>query len=196
MYYKTDFEEFLNNNSTPYGFAIIDPPWNYDDKSPSLTDNQLTYDLWDNIKLIDIFNKLDVSYMFIWVTSSMLPVVFDCWNSSGNNYEYKTVIPWIKTTSKDNICYGLGNSFRQCCEYLVLFQKPGSDVLRLPDRALIVEETGSRTIKPKVWERQLVDKLNKKGLNGVYIFSGGNLDFIDCVDVIEEKTHVKPNLFE
>ena len=194
MYYNMDFQEFLDKN-IHYGFAIIDPPWSYDDKSLALTNNPLTYELWDNLKLIDIFEKINVDYIFMWVTSSMLPVLFDCHNSSVNNFEYKTIIPWVKTTSKDNICYGLGNSLRQCCEYLVLFQKPNIPVLRLADRALIVEASGERTFKPKMFEQGLVKKLTEKGLTGVYIFSGGNLKFIDSVDIREEPEYAKSDLF-
>ena len=196
MYHNVDFEVFLDINDTQYGFAIIDPPWNYDDKPPAVMEKQLTYELWDNMKLVDIFQKLDVKYMFMWVTPSMLPVLFNCHTESGSDYEYKTILPWIKTTSKDNLLYGLGNTFRQCCEYLVVFQKHGTPVLRFADRAIIIEESGSRTVKPKIFERELVKKLNDKGLNGVYIFSGGNLDFIDCVDVVEEPKYGKQQLFE
>ena len=76
----------------------------------------------------------------------------------------------IKLTSKDSLFYGLGNTFRNCVEYVAIFQKSGCPVLRLSERNVIFEEVGKRTIKPKNWERNLVTILSNKHLNGVYIF--------------------------
>lgn len=193
MYMKMDFEEFLNRNITSYDYAIIDPPWNYDDKPPALLNNQLTYNLWENVKLEDVFQKLNVKYIFLWVTTSMLPVMFEC--SKNSNYTFKSLVPWIKLTPNDNLFYGLGNSFRNCVEYVALFQRNNERPLRLDDRNLIIDRTGSRTEKPKLWERDLTCKLAAKGLKGVYIFSGGNLDFIDCVDVVEDPKASRVDLF-
>lgn len=194
MYYNMDFETWLNQNVNKYDYAIIDPPWNYDDKPPSVTNNQLTYNVWENLKLRDIYVKLDVDYIFLWVTTQMLPLMFDCCKDT--KYEFKSLIPWIKLTSKDSLFYGLGNTFRNCVEYVAVFQKSGCSVLRLSERNIIFEEVGKRTIKPKNWERNLVSILSNKHLNGVYIFSGGNLDFIDCVDIVQDtKTTQRRNLF-
>lgn len=194
MYYNMDFETWLNQNVNKYDYAIIDPPWNYDDKPPSVTNNQLTYNVWENLKLRDIYVKLDVDYIFLWVTTQMLPLMFDCCKNT--KYEFKSLIPWIKLTSKDSLFYGLGNTFRNCVEYVAVFQKSGCSVLRLSERNIIFEEVGKRTIKPKNWERNLVSILSNKHLNGVYIFSGGNLDFIDCVDIVQDtKTTQRRNLF-
>ena len=194
MYYNMDFETWLNQNVNKYDYAIIDPPWNYDDKPPSVTNNQLTYNIWENLKLRDIYVKLDVDYIFLWVTTQMLPLMFDCCKDT--KYEFKSLIPWIKLTSKDSLFYGLGNTFRNCVEYVAVFQKSGCPVLRLSERNIIFEEVGKRTIKPKNWERNLVSILSNKHLNGVYIFSGGNLDFIDCVDIVQDtKTTQRRNLF-
>ena len=194
MYYKQDFEKWLDENVNQYDYAIIDPPWNYDDKRPAMLQNQLTYNLWDNTKLVDIFKKINTSYIFLWVTNSMLPVMFDAVKES--DYQFKVLIPWVKLTVNDKLAYGTGNSFRNCVEYLTLFQKPDAKVLRLNDRNLIMEQSGARTIKPKVWERELVDTLSHKGMKGVYIFSGGNLDFMDSVDIVEENKINKKSLFE
>ena len=193
MYTQIDFEKWLDTNVNKYEFAIVDPPWNYNDKRPSLSVKQLTYNLWDNMKLKDIFQKINTDYLFLWTTNSMLPLVFECCKDS--DYEFKVVIPWIKLTNNEKLCYGLGNSLRNCVEYLVLFQKPKAQVLRLSDRNIIFEQSGERTIKPKIWEHELVEKLSNKGLRGVYIFSGGDLDFIDSVDIVDKPTVVQNKLF-
>lgn len=194
MYQNMDFEKWLDTNINQYDYAIIDPPWNYDDKPPAVSNKQLTYSLWDNIKLKDLFHKINTTYIFLWVTNSMLPVLFDSYKDT--DYTFKILIPWIKLTENEKLFYGLGNSLRNCVEYIALFQKENSDVLRLSDRNIIFEQAGARTIKPKIWERELVNKLSKKGLKGVYIFSGGDLDFIDSVDIINKPLISKNELFK
>ena len=178
-HYQMDFQEFLDSDTSRYDYAIIDPPWNYDDKPPSI-ENQLSYSLWDNMKLSDIFDKLSVKYIFLWITSSMLPVMFECLNNT--KYVYKTLIPWIKTTTNDTLFYGLGNTFRNCVEYVAVLQTMDAPVLRLQQRNVIIAPTGKRTLKPKFWEESLCQTVSDKGLTGVYIFSGGELEFIDSVD--------------
>ena len=187
-----DFGQWLESNVNHYDFVIIDPPWNYDDKTSKLTDVFVS-DLWENVKLIDIFQKLDVDYMFLWVTTNMLPVMFNCYQES--QYQFKTLIPWIKLTSNENLFYGLGNSFRNCVEYVALFQKPRVPALRFNDKNIILEESNDTNIKPKLWENDLIDKLIERGLSGIYIFSGGTLKFIDNVRPITIHEQTKVELF-
>ena len=51
-------------------------------------------------------------------------------------------------------------------------------------RNCVLARTGKRTAKPKDFEKDLVNKLSEKGKEGVYIFSGGKLDFINSVDIV------------
>lgn len=184
-FYKMDFEEFIDTNVNSYDYAIIDPPWNYDDKPPSVTTHQVTYDLWDNMKLTDIFDKLDVNYIFLWVTNSMLPLMFRCLENS--KYVFKILVPWLKMTENSEVFFGPGNTFRNCVEYLAVIQKKDAKILRFQFRNVIIDKVGKRTEKPKEFEQRLCSELSNRGLDGVYIFSGGELDFIDCVD-----TYTKP----
>lgn len=184
MYFKEDFKSWLeeHQDKKEYAFGIVDPPWSYNDSHrPALITNQLTYKLWNNSDLNLIFEKLSVDYLFLWCTNGMLPEAFQ---ANSCSFVYKTCLTWCKLTSKNHLAFGLGNHFRNCTEQLLLFVRKGAPTLRLSDRTIIFEPKGVRTLKPKVFERHLVEALNAKGLQGVYIFSGGNLDFIDSVDII------------
>ena len=192
-FFNMDFQNFLNTNINKYDYAIIDPPWNYDDKPKSIRIHQVTYNLWDNIELKDIFEKLDVDYIFLWITHSMLPLLFDCIKDS--KYVYKILVPWLKMTKNDEIAFGPGNTFRNCVEFLAVLQKPNAKLLKFQLRNVIIDKVGLRTQKPKEWEYKLCKKKKKRGLKGVYIFSGGNLDFIDSVDIITKVSKQKRKLF-
>ena len=185
MYYKEDFKTFLDRD-TDYNFAIVDPPWNYTSKPRVLTYNQLTYSLWDNNDLSLIFQKLNVDYIFLWVTNSFIPNAIKA--SEGTAFNYKTMFTWVKTTKKGGLAWGLGNTFRNCTEHLMVFQKKKAACLNLNTRNCVMARNGKRTMKPKVFERDLVERLENKGLKGVYLFSGTNLDFIDSVDIAEENS--------
>jgi len=180
-YYKEDFKEFLKRNIR-FDYAIIDPPWNYNSKPLALMRNQLTYSLWDNEDLKLFFTSLDVDYIFLWVTNSFIPNAIEA--AKDSCFDYKTIFTWVKTTAKDNLAWGLGNTFRNCTEHIIVFQRKKSKCLNLNMRSCILANTGARTVKPKAFEKILIDKLSEKNLRGVYIFSGGELDFIDSVDVV------------
>lgn len=188
-YIQKDFKDYINNMDFK-DYSIIDPPWRYNDIPPCVTNKQLTYSLWnDNYENLNfIFNKIKTNYLFLWVTNSMLDIVFKSFHSQ-QQFIYKTCVVWNKLTSKGNLFYGLGNTFRNSTELLLVFQKEKCKPLRLNFRTSIYEESKKRTIKPKIFESQLINELNKKGFKGTYIFCGYdilklNLD-IDCVDIIE-----------
>lgn len=45
MHYKVDYKEYLNNQGN-YDYAIIDPPWHYNQPAKkSVAKNQLNYNL-------------------------------------------------------------------------------------------------------------------------------------------------------
>lgn len=180
-YYKEDFKKFLKRNLR-FDYAIIDPPWNYTSKPLAVMYNQLTYNLWDNEDLQLFFNQLNVDYIFLWVTNSFIPKAIEA--AKGSDFNYKTIFTWVKTTSKNNLAWGLGNTFRNCTEHIIVFQRKKSKCLNLNIRNCVLANTGKRTLKPKSFERALVDKLTEKNMRGIYIFSGGELDFIDSVDVV------------
>ena len=168
MYFKEDYKQFLNNISSKYSYIILDPPWNYDDKPPAVTRNQLTYNLWENTELKEIFNTSNINHIFLWSTNNMLPLCFDA--AKNTEFEFKTLVTWVKSTHKDNLFYGLGNTFRNCTEQLLVFSRKGVTPLRLPLRTAILAESGDRTGKPKAFERDLIEHLTQKGLKGIYIY--------------------------
>ena len=199
-YIQKDFRDYINEMEFK-DYCIIDPPWRYDDIPPAVTNKQLTYSLWeDNYNdLCYIFNNLKVNYLFLWTTNSLLDVVFKSFLDT-NNYKYKTCVTWNKLSKNGILFYGLGNTFRNSTELLLVFQKEHTPPLRLDLRTSILEECKERTIKPKNFEYRLIDSLNNKQMKGVYIFSGYNiLDLdIECVDIFEEKElnkiHIKNEL--
>ena len=166
-----------------YDYCIIDPPWDYNDKSPSVLDNQLTYELWKNDELRFVFENLKVNYIFMWVTNSMIEEVFKYYQPS--EFVYKTLITWVKLTDNDNLFYGLGNTVRNSTEQLMIFARKDAPTLRLNDRTIILGRAGKRTAKPIQYESELTSELTEKGLKGVYIFSGCDKKFIDCVDIVD-----------
>jgi N6-adenosine-specific RNA methylase IME4 len=102
--------------------CIIDPPWNYDDKPERLLRKQLSYNLWiDNNKELEfLFENIKCNYIFMWTTNAFIYNLMRC---NHFNFNYKCLITWIKLTSKGNEMFGLGNSFRNCTEQLVLFTR-------------------------------------------------------------------------
>lgn len=177
----TDYSSF--EVSTPG--LIIDPPWEYDSKHPFIQYEQVTYSRWKEPEGLDwIFSQRNVQYLFLWTTNSKL---IDVLRADHKQFVYKQCITWVKTTSKGNPTFGLGNNFRNCTEQLLLFVRKGCKPLRIAERNLIIAESGKRTCKPKEFELHLVSLLEEKGIDSTYVFSGPNVDcFRDtnlvCVD--------------
>jgi N6-adenosine-specific RNA methylase IME4 len=182
-----DYKKFLLSDLSKYKFAIIDPPWSYDDRHGTLNNNQICYDRWDNNEgLRLIFDKLRVDYLFIWVTNSMIEEIFSV---NHGIFKYKTLITWSKRTKNGKQFYGLGNHFRNSTEHLAYFNSKNSKPLRSSKRNIIEAKVGDRTIKPKEFERDLILELtDRTGQRGFYLFSGYELDLfsnleIDCIDL-------------
>lgn len=169
--------------------VFIDPPWKYDDIQPGLRNQQLTYSLWENEVGIDfVFKNIKTDYLFLWCTNSMLEIVF---RANHYSYKYKSMLTWVKTT-KNGIAYGLGNSFRNCTEQLLLFTNKKTKPFRSKMRNLHMSNGMKRTIKPKELELKVIEHLILKSNNTdipiSYIFSGLEIDLfqhlnIDCVDI-------------
>lgn len=182
-----DYNEFLNESKSlgvRYDYTIIDPPWKYNDIPSNLKNQQLSYELWQMNDLSHIFEKLETDYLFIWVTNSML---IDVFRSNFHSYKYKTMITWSKLTSKGNLFYGLGHHFRNNTEHLMYFTNKNVKPLKSSLRNFFQEPSGKRTIKPKNFEKTLIEEFQRKSKKGLYIFSGPCDVFdgydIDCVDI-------------
>ena len=167
--------------------SLIDPPWNYNDKIPK-TKKQLNYNLWnDNDKELDFcFENIKASYLFMWTTNSFIE---NCMKANHHKFVYKTMATWVKKTSNGKTFWGLGSNFRNCTEQLLLFTRKKEKPVHLSMRNLIEEKAGKRTQKPKLFEVELLTKLQEKNLNMFsYIFSGletacFNKFDIDLVDI-------------
>ena len=191
MHFKQDYMDFIKEHGRDYEYVILDPPWKFRNTPPAVFKGQLTYTLWnDNVKDLNwILNNIDAKYVFIWTCNSILNEMFDA--IVDTPYVYKTIVTWVKETSKGNVFYGLGNTFRNSTEQLMVFQRISTSkrpvkALNLTMRNVVFAPAGTRTIKPKAFEAELIENLNLKNLKGVYIFSGGTTPElkIDTNDII------------
>lgn len=113
----------------------------------------------------------------------MLSEVFDIINKN-KNFKYKTILTWVKLSNKGNLLYGMGYTLKNCSEQMLVLSRPKAKPLRLVIKNVVIDKIYKRTLKPKSKEKEIVGALTSKGMNGIYIFSGGELDFIDTVDII------------
>ena len=184
--YAVDYKEYIKNMEEK-DVVLVDPPWNYDDK-PLKVRKQLNYSLWDN-DVGFLFENVKTKYLLIWTTNSFIEKVFHDYFGSAHEFEYKTIITWVKVTKRNKIFYGLGNHFRNATEHILVFAKKKVRPIRLPIRNVFLAKTGERTIKPKKFEVSLFKEFEKKNYKKfAYIFCGcevkcfQNFD-IDLVDI-------------
>lgn len=158
---------------------VADPPWNYQSKHPFITYNQVTYERWDDQKGLEFIFSQDVHYIFLWVTNSKL---IDVFKADHRKFEYKQIFTWIKTTSKNNPVFGLGNNFRNCTEQLLLFVRKGDKPLRFNERNIYTGQSKARTEKPKEFEKHLFQLLSDRDKTITYLFSGPNTEVFKDFD--------------
>lgn len=166
--------------------VFCDPPWCYD--TSKLSDTQLNYQLFSNnyeeVKFI--LENVKCNYLFLWTTNVMIELCFDSYKNSNTNLKYKTLITWSKNTRKGNDFYGLGHTFRNSTEHIMVFQNVNAKAFNSTMRTIIYGAVGDRTIKPKHNELNIFNVIPDG--EHAYIFSGPNIaDFaklkIDCVDI-------------
>lgn len=188
MYIQKDYLDFINMG-VYYDYILIDPPWRFNNKLPFLNEHQLKYNLWDdNIKCMNyIFSNINCKYLLCWGCNSIINEIIE--SSKHTPFNYKTIVTWVKTTINGKLFYGLGNTFRNSTEQLLVFQKDKCKPLNLNMRNVIIEPCGKRTIKPKKFEKELIDNLNNKGYKGCYIFSGNQINELncDCIDIMDKE---------
>ena len=184
---KIDWLKYLNEHKV-MDYMIIDPPWNFDDKSPKAI-NPLKYDLWrDNeYGIKKIFKLAKASYLFIWVPNSLLDVLLSL-SVELRKYKYKTLITWVKLTSGGKYHYGLGHWLRNSTEQLVVFSKEigsyKSRAIRLTMRNVYHGVIRPKTGKPRDLELSIIEQLSDRGYNtGAYVFSG--TEKMDCFSKYE-----------
>ena len=146
---------------------------------------QLTYSLWDdNVKDLKwILENINAKYVFLWTCNSILDEMFEA--IIGTEFKYKTLVTWVKQTPTGKMFYGLGNTFRNSTEQIMVLYRHKAKSLNLKMRNVVIAPAGKRTIKPKDFEYELIDSLKDKGPKGCYIFSGSeNFRDIDTCDII------------
>jgi N6-adenosine-specific RNA methylase IME4 len=184
---KKDWLEYLKSKRK-IDFIIADPPWSYSDKHPASYKDQITYSVWDNDSLTQLFANAKCEALFLWAT---VPLLSDILNGDTGDYKYKTTLTWVKETTHGKLHFGTGHWFRGSTEFLILFTRKDAKPFRLPMRNVFLAKTGSRTLKPKSVEKSIVEAIGKDR-RWVYLFSGSDVDAfkgidIDCVDTCHEK---------
>lgn len=187
------FDEYLEKMSE-VDAMIIDPPWNFDNKSPKLTVTT-QFKIWDDNKknLEFIFKNIKTNCVFVYVTASFLPIFFEI---NLYRFSYKTILTWIKLTKSKEIFNGAGFWFKNSCEYLLMFTTKDARPLHSNIQTVIFEETkkSAQTQKPKLFESRLINNLYDAGYKKIcYLFSGSftNYDIppgvtLDLIDICFE----------
>lgn len=194
--YDLDFMNYINIME-PKDFAIIDPPWNLNDRPPK-THKQLDYTLWKyNIEdLLWIMKHIKTKVILLWYIKSIEQEIYEAIHyhnqdsiTKVDDWIVKTDLTWVKLTKNNKIHYGLGHWFRNSVEGIKLIVKRDVKPFRFAMRNVFHKKSQALTEKPKDWEKKLVYNLYNKGYkNGCYIFSGTNVDIfkaypIECVDI-------------
>lgn len=147
--------------------------------------------IYEDVRLIDVFQDLNSDYLFLKVTPALLPSVFTIYQES--YYEFQHLIPWIKTSFDELAIIDLTSKFKGLIDYVVVFQKPSVKSIRSKISNLIIEPDLVTTMNG--WERCLIKGLSDIGFNnGVYVTSGGDMYTCES-DVPVNSFDKKVNLF-
>jgi len=187
-----DLNAYLQNSNSSYKLVLLDPPWKYNDLPPKLN-KQLDYKLVDCNYLYYTSELLKnrTQFLLVWSTNSF---IYDALKIFSEYFRYVQTIVWVKTTKQGLIHYGLGNYFRNSCEYILLFKQYSAKPFRSTLRNVFLEQSGARTSKPRTIERSIIESISSNGDKILYGFSGiNNLDLLDpklvnvtieCVDIL------------
>jgi len=187
-----DLNAYLRSSNSPYKLVLLDPPWRYNDLPPKLH-KQLNYKLVNCDYLLHTSELLKkrTQYLLVWTTSSF---IYDVLKTFSNHFKYVQTIVWVKTTKQGLIHYGLGNYFRNSCEYILLFKQHTAKPFRSTLRNVFLEQSGARTSKPRTIERSIIESISSNGDKILYGFSGVcNLELlnsklvnvtVECVDIL------------
>lgn len=202
---KEDYKDYINSMQRK-DYVITDNPWNLNDKPPKVA-RQLKYSLWgDNVlEMFHIFKCVNTDLLFVWVINAVIQEMFQglsLYNSAQKKksemWINKNHFCWRKLTNRGNEFFGTGHWNRNCSEDLYIFAKPSCKPIRLNMKSHFAAAKGMKTLKPKIWEAELLKNLGKSGkAKGAYLFSGTDnglyffSDFdIDCVDILFDERHL------
>ena len=152
-----------------YDCIAIDPPWQYDarvnDKTHRGRMDYPTMPIKDILALSVNQLAADNAVLWLWVTNSFLQEGFQCLDAWG--FQYKTVLTWVKMSSKGTPHIGLGNWLRNATEQCLFavkgdvksFSKQG--ILK-GDANVIFAPRREHSRKPEEFY-ELVSKLSPEG---------------------------------
>lgn len=125
--------------------------------------------IFQDVKLIDIFQKLNSNYLFFKINSVLFPYIFTIYQES--SYDFQFVIPWIKMDFYDYSKIYFDYKFKGIIDYIVVFQKPFTKSIKSKLRNTIIEEDLITTLNH--WEKELISELSCQGYEGIYVTSDG-----------------------
>ncbi len=128
--------------------------------------------IYNNVKLIDVFQKLNSDYLFLKVNQSILPEVFNIYQES--SYELQCVIPWLKIPFEEVTIIELTSKYRDVVDYLMVYQKPQTKSIKSRLKTIIIEQDLVTTMNH--WEKDLIINLCQQGFTGIYVTSDGYID--------------------
>ena len=102
-----------------YNIIYADPPWKYKE-SWGNGSNEHTYPTMDTeaIKNLPVKNiSEDKAHLYLWVTNPFIQQGLEICKDW--NFEYKTLITWIKTYKDGTPEMGMGYYFRSCTEHII-----------------------------------------------------------------------------
>lgn len=171
--------------TTPYKYAIINPPWNLE--GTILSDS----DTWSEFSLIDLFQQSNIEYLFLKVNISVLPFALNVYRES--TYDLYNIISWYKV---DRVNIQRGNNEiclrnRCYCEYYLVFKNPNATTLKSFSTQCIYE-IPSINYYPECWVNKFVRQLNEQGYRGIIV---DNIGVRDSLLYMKDKTVKKVELF-
>lgn len=159
----------LKNNSVDV--IIADPPWKYKNRCQKQR-HTTDYLLMDEQDLLDVFHECyrvlkDSGHLYLWVTSSFLPVAFKLLENSG--FDYIQTLTWVKNT------FGLGNYYRHRTEFVILACKGKRNITRFNNiGSVFFADNRGKSIKPLEILETFVRQSSDTGDVVLDVFSGSN----------------------
>lgn len=145
-----------------FNIIYADPPWMFNFKKRKGLSDAAKANLYPTMKPKDIIKlpvgdiAADDSVLFLWVMNSELPLALKCIESWG--FTYKTVaFTWVKTTTRDNYCFGGGNWTRSNPELCLLATRGKPKRVNASVRELVVAQRREHSRKPDEIRRNIVD---------------------------------------
>jgi len=108
-----------NGGMKKYQIIYADPPWKYKE-SWGNGSNEWTYPTMSNQDITNLPVKNisdDKAHLYLWITNPFLETglrVCRSWD-----FEYKTLITWVKTYKNGTPEMGMGYYFRSCTEHII-----------------------------------------------------------------------------